>query len=487
MAIGEAGSLNASTTSVGEQITVTFIEALTEPVFAFSATANSGTGIIIRLVDQTYDANGDTTSFSFILEEWEYQDDIHDTVETVNWLAFEQGVHTLADGRIVEAGTTDVSSTTRNDGDSETFSANFTDAPVVLTSVMSNNDTITVDSDPSNITSSGFDITLQEKESQSAVENGAHGTETIGWIAIQAGSATEADGSATTSGTASATEDTVTHAIETTSLGAEFDNGIVLLETQILHGTDTATVSIDSVSDTEVTYHIDKETSANTEVNHTTEIVGVVAFESGLIPCFTRGSRISVGEGLRYIEDIGVGDQVLTEQNGKQTVLWAGRRYYNAVELAANPKLRPVRITAGSLGDGLPVHDLLVSRQHRMLVRSKVAERMFGQTEVLIAAIKLTALPGIYIDEEQESVEYFHLLFRQHEVIYAEGAPTESLFTGPAALDALTPEARTKILTIFPEVADLDYAPQSAKYIPAGYMQKRLISRRLKNNKALLR
>ena len=126
MAIGEAGSLNASTTSVGEQITVTFIEALTEPVFAFSATANSGTGIIIRLVDQTYDANGDTTSFSFILEEWEYQDDIHDTVETVNWLAFEQGVHTLADGRIVEAGTTDVSSTTRNDGDSETFSANFT-------------------------------------------------------------------------------------------------------------------------------------------------------------------------------------------------------------------------------------------------------------------------------------------------------------------------------------------------------------------------
>ena len=41
---------------------------------------------------------------------------------------------------------------------------------------------------------------------------------------------------------------------------------------------------------------------------------------------------------------------------------------------------------------------------------------MFGTSEALIAAIKLTALPGIYVDEEASEVEYFHILFDSHEV-----------------------------------------------------------------------
>ena len=49
-------------------------EPLTNPVFAFTATSNGGDDIVIRLVDQTVDADGNTTSFSFILEEWEYLD-----------------------------------------------------------------------------------------------------------------------------------------------------------------------------------------------------------------------------------------------------------------------------------------------------------------------------------------------------------------------------------------------------------------------------
>ena len=111
---------------------------------------------------------------------------------------------------------------------------------------------------------------------------------------------------------------------------------------------------------------------------------------------------------------------------------------------------------------------------------------MFGQKEVLIPAIKLTELSGIFVEETVKSIEYFHILFDQHEVIYAEKAPTESLFTGPEALAAISSDAQEEVLTIFPEIADVSYSPNPARLIPAGKLQKRLIARHLKNKKPCL-
>jgi hypothetical protein len=132
------------------------------------------------------------------------------------------------------------------------------------------------------------------------------------------------------------------------------------------------------------------------------------------------------------------------------------------------------------------LRDLVVSRQHRILVRSKVAERMFGTSEALIAAIKLTALPGIYVDEEASEVEYFHILFDSHEVIWAEGTPSESLFTGPQALKSVPREARAKLEMLFPEMAMLSYEAISVAFIPSGKLQKELIARHLKNAKSMI-
>ena len=108
------------------------------------------------------------------------------------------------------------------------------------------------------------------------------------------------------------------------------------------------------------------------------------------------------------------------------------------------------------------------------------------QSDVLIAAIKLTALPGIFIDEDVEEVEYYHLLFDQHQVIIAEGAPSESLFTGPHTLSMLSNEAREEIFTIFPELRDLDYTMVPAAFIPAPKQQKHLIARHGQNQQPLL-
>ncbi len=475
MAIGEAGSVTTGSPVENQLITVNLTEPLTNPVFAFTATSIGGDDIVIRLVDQAFDGDGNTTSFSFILEEWEYLDGPHPVVETINWLAVEEGVHTLPDGRVIEAGTSSVSSTARNTGESETFSGGFTDPPVVLTSVMSNNDTTTVDSDPSNITASGFDITLQEEEGQ----DGVHAAETIGWIAIEPG------GDAA-SGTASVSGNSVTDAVSTLGLGATFSNSVVLAETQTLDGPDTANVSIASQTNSTVGVFIDEEQSADSETNHTTEVVGIVAFEDGLIPCLTRGTLIQTSDGLVPVERLAAGDLVETLDGHEQALRWIGRRRYNSNDLRNHETLYPVRITANALGNRLPRRDLLVSRQHRMLVQSKIASRMFGRSEVLVPAIKLTSLPGVYVDQSVETVEYFHLLFDQHEVIFAEGAPTESLFTGPEAWKSISPEARAEIHSIFPKIAKSDHGCQPARHIPQPKKQTRLIARHLKNERPLL-
>ena len=200
-------------------------------------------------------------------------------------------------------------------------------------------------------------------------------------------------------------------------------------------------------------------------------------------PCFTRGCRIETPNGAVPVEALTTGDIVLTADHGPQAIRWVGKRSFSAHQLTRNPKLRPIRIMAGTLGADLPKCDILVSRQHRMLLQSKIAQRMFGRHEVLVSAIKLTELPGVFVDGTVVDIEYFHLLFDQHEIIYAAGAPSESLFTGPEALRSITPEAKAEVLSIFPEIKDLDYSPRPTRLIPSGKSQKQLIARHLTNNR----
>lgn len=205
------------------------------------------------------------------------------------------------------------------------------------------------------------------------------------------------------------------------------------------------------------------------------------------VPCFTAGTLIETIYGHCPIETLDVGDEVVTMDNGAQTIRWIGKRELNAADLARKPKLRPIRIMAGALGNGFPQRDLLVSPQHRMLVRSPIVARMLGVKEILIAAGKLTDIPGIFVDEEVQSVTYFHVLFDAHEIVYAEGTPTESLYTGPQALNALGGSARKEIFTLFPEIATSGYVPQAARGIPQkGKQILNLLRRHIENQKALV-
>ena len=212
-----------------------------------------------------------------------------------------------------------------------------------------------------------------------------------------------------------------------------------------------------------------------------------LALDNLSLTCFISGSFIKgADQGSKSIDSLSVGDLVLTSSSDLRPIRWIGSRKFDAIDLAVNPKLRPVRIKAGALGENMPEEDLWVSRQHRVLVRSAIVQRMFGTDEVLIPAIKLTEFDGIDVDEEMQEVEYYHLLFDEHEVICSNGAWTESLFTGPEALKAVSPEARKEIEMIFPVICDPDFEPTPARHIPQkGKLMKELIARHKKNQKPI--
>lgn len=201
-------------------------------------------------------------------------------------------------------------------------------------------------------------------------------------------------------------------------------------------------------------------------------------------PCFTAGTLIATPSGAVAVERLSRGDAVLTADAGTARVAVRLERPVSVAEMKARPEFRPVRIAAGALGDGVPERDLLVSRQHRMLVSSIIAERMFGQREVLVSAIRLTALQGIEVAAPAD-VTYVHLVLDRHRVVLAEGAPTESFFPGPVALGSLAPEARDELRLLFPAAVGGEASPPAARLIPEGHRQRRLVARHVQNGKPL--
>ena len=204
-------------------------------------------------------------------------------------------------------------------------------------------------------------------------------------------------------------------------------------------------------------------------------------------PCFTTGTLIQTATGKIAVEDLKPGDRVLTSDGEYHPLRLNLSRALRQSQLINRPELRPVRILSGALGQGLPTRDLLVSRQHRMLVHSPIARRMFGTQDVLVSAIRLTDLPGIFVDDSVAGVTYHHLVFDRHVVLFAEDAPSESLFTGPQALRTIPPDARDELFHLFPQLGSGN-APtvRPACFIPSGKQQRKLVARHISNKKPLL-
>ncbi len=157
---------------------------------------------------------------------------------------------------------------------------------------------------------------------------------------------------------------------------------------------------------------------------------------------FAAGTLITLpGGAQRPIEDLRPGDRVLTRDNGPQPVRWVGKATLRAIGAFA-----PVVITGGTLGNDA---DLVVSPHHRIFLYQRGATRIGGTAEILVQAKHLVDGRAV-VRREGGFVDYYSLVFDNHEIIYAEGVPAESLMVTDDTLTVLPEAIADEVRARFP-------------------------------------
>jgi autotransporter passenger strand-loop-strand repeat protein len=196
-------------------------------------------------------------------------------------------------------------------------------------------------------------------------------------------------------------------------------------------GLDIAYISYDSVSTTLSVTSTGELTLHTPVVEYTTQLAGNYADEyfrlsadaqnEGTLitaegtPCYCRGTLILTDRGEAAVEDLRIGDRLVTRSGIARPLRWIGRRSYSGRFAAGNRDVLPVLIRRDALADGVPRRDLMVSPLHAMYLDG-----------VLIPAASLVNGRSIVQIESVDKVEYFHLELDTHDVILAEGAASET-------------------------------------------------------------
>ncbi|QMU58228.1 MAG: hemolysin-type calcium-binding protein [Boseongicola sp.] len=185
------------------------------------------------------------------------------------------------------------------------------------------------------------------------------------------------------------------------------------------------------------------------------------------VVCFTPGTRMETPDGPQLVEELVAGDRVVTKDNGVEEILWVGDRHVSGARLHAMPDLRPVRIREGAIDEGRPNGDLIVSPDHRMLIRGAAAMALWGEHEVLVAARDLIDDARVTRDLSAKSVTYIHLMLPSHNILIANGLETESFHPDAVHLESVDEQQLLRMFDVMPFLRDdtSAYGPMSRRVL----------------------
>ena len=262
MVIGEVGTIT-NLNHLNQTITLdnTYINPV---VFAMPLSYNGSDPAIARITKIEQD------SFSIYVQEAEYKDGLHGN-ENLSYLVLEAGTWQLEDGTMLEVGTVDTDLTTNQGWSAINFESDFNSTPAVLSNVQTDNDTEFVRTRQRAKSVDGFEMSLEEEEARRA---SGHGTETVGWLAMEQRSGSWSGFDYTVDSTAQVIDDTW----DTVSFGQTFDtvpNILASLSSYV--GADTAGLRYRNLGASQVQLKVEEDTSFDLEIGHVSESVDFMA------------------------------------------------------------------------------------------------------------------------------------------------------------------------------------------------------------------
>lgn len=164
------------------------------------------------------------------------------------------------------------------------------------------------------------------------------------------------------------------------------------------------------------------------------------------------GALIETADGRVPVEELASGDRLVTRDRGLQRLRWVGECGLGAAGLAFRPGLAPVRIARGALGGGLPERDLVLAPDHRLMLRHRRAQELFGRAEVMVAAGDLVGLPGVGrivpARGADRQVHFLQLMCEGDALVRIEGLWCETFQPGAARLSGLSLEDRAALVAL---------------------------------------
>jgi hypothetical protein len=187
--------------------------------------------------------------------------------------------------------------------------------------------------------------------------------------------------------------------------GTYFNNTLTLHGTNGSGGGETVTLDMPGLAPSDFTVAV--AAGATT--------IGFGSNETAIVACYGRGTLIATPRGEVPVEDLSIGDEVVTASGALRPIKWIGRRSYGGRFIIGRTDILPICIKAGALDANVPRRDLWISPHHAMYLEGALIE-----VKDLVNGVSIVQAQAV------DKVEYFHIELDSHDVIVAEGALSET-------------------------------------------------------------